>query len=421
MTARVPSTAPVPATSGLPRLLLGAGQDGTWAGHRRRHGPVPYRGGRRLLLDTLDEAGLTGRGGAGFPTGRKWRAVASGRGPGVVVGNGAEGEPASSKDRVLLATNPHLVLDGLQLAAEAVGADLATLYLHPDAALRRSVLAAVSVRNGDRVPVRVVTAADRFLAGEESAVVDRLEGGPGLPRSTPPRVFQRGVGGRPTLVQNVETLAHVALAARYGAAWYRSVGTSDEPGSMLATVRGPGRAPVVAEVAHGTPLRTLVGDGTDLQAVLLGGYHGAWVPATTALTMSLSRASLRVVGATPGAGVVVALPVGVCGLSETARVMLYLAEESAGQCGPCLNGLPRMALAVEALAEGRAGRRELSDLHRWAGLVEGRGACHHPDGSVRFLRSALSTFAAEVDLHLRRRCSGTTPSALLPVPMRRAA
>jgi NADH:ubiquinone oxidoreductase subunit F (NADH-binding) len=402
----------------LPRLLLATGEDGSLPAHEHRHGAIPYRGGPGLLVGTVAEAGLTGRGGAGFPTARKWRAVAAGRGTAEVVGNAAEGEPASSKDRVLLGSNPHLVLDGLQLAAEAMGAHGATLYLHPHPSLHNTVLAALQVRRDDRVPVRVVVAPDRFLAGEESAVVDALEGGIGLPRSTPPRVFERGLNGRPTLVQNVETLAQVALAARYGASWFRSVGTAAEPGSMLVTVRVPGDV-YVAEVAHGTALSALLPLDDTVQALLVGGYHGAWVPADDARNLALSHASLRSVKATPGAGVVVSLPVRACGVVESARVMTYLAGESAGQCGPCLNGLPRIALALEDLAAGRARPQTVADLHRWAGLVERRGACHHPDGSVRFLRSALTTFAREVGHHLRGRCNGVGAPPVLPVPARR--
>ncbi len=402
----------------LPRLLLATGEDGSLPAHEHRHGAIPYRGGPGLLVDTVAEAGLTGRGGAGFPTARKWRAVAEGRGPAEVVGNAAEGEPASSKDRVLLGSNPHLVLDGLQLAAEAVGARVATLYLHPHPALRNTVLAALQVRRDDRVPVRVVVAADRFLAGEESAVVDALEGGIGLPRSTPPRVFERGLNGHPTLVQNAETLAQVALAARYGASWFRLVGTDAEPGSMLVTVRVPGDV-YVTEVAHGTALSALLPLDDTVQALLVGGYHGAWVPVAEARNLSLSRGSLGTVKASPGAGVVVSLPVRACGVVESARVLTYLAAESAGQCGPCLNGLPRIALAFEDLAAGRARPQTVTDLHRWAALVERRGACHHPDGSVRFLRSALTTFAREVGHHLRGRCSGVGAPPVLPVPVGR--
>ena len=153
-----------------------------------------------------------------------------------------------------------------------------------------------------------------------------------------------------------------------------------------------------------------------VQAVLVGGYHGAWLPAAEAAGLPLANAALRPLGAAVGAGVLAALPADRCGLAETARVARYLALESAGQCGPCFNGLPRIAAAVAHLAGPRPDRRARADLERWAGLVTGRGACHHPDGSVRFIRSALRVFAAEAGLHEQGRCSGTDPRPFLPVP-----
>ena len=403
-------TQTVPGSTALPRVLAGDGRRDL-SGHLARHGQLPDASGA-ALLDAVEAAGLTGRGGAGFPTARKWRAVASGNGPAVVVGNASEGEPASSKDHVLLTTNPHLVLDGLQVAARAVGATRVVLYAEPDAQTWAALGDALGERD-DGYRVELVAARHAFIAGEESAVVDALSGGPGLPRAKPPRVFERGVDGRPTLVQNVETLAHAALVAHYGPGWFRALGTDDEPGTMLLTLHG-GRGRTVAEAEIGTPLADLV-DLAGAQAVLLGGYHGTWVPAEAARSARLSRASLGTLGATPGAGVVVPLPRASCGVVETARVLVYLAAQSAGQCGPCLNGLPRIALVAEALAEGRATPRDLADLRRWAGLVQRRGACAHPDGTVRLLASALEVFEPEVQRHLAGRCSAREVRPILDV------
>lgn len=402
------------SATALPRILAPAGRGGL-RDHLARHGDLPHVGGAELL-DAVDRSGLTGRGGAGFPTGRKWRAVADGPGPRVVVGNASEGEPASSKDHVLLTTNPHLVLDGLQVAARAVGASRVVLYAEPDVDTW-DVLGSALAERDDARAVELVAARRAFIAGEESAVADAISGGAGLPRAKPPRVFERGVDGRPTLVQNVEALAHAALVARYGPAWFRGLGTSDEPGSMLVTVHGgvgdPG-ARTVAEVEIGTPLQALV-DLTGVQAVLLGGYHGTWLPVEVARTVRLSRSSLGEAGGALGAGVVVPLPAASCGLVETARVLVYLAAQSAGQCGPCLNGLPRIALVAEALAEGRAVPRDMADLRRWGDLVVRRGACAHPDGTVRFLASALAVFEREVQRHLAGRCSATDGRPVLDV------
>jgi NADH:ubiquinone oxidoreductase subunit F (NADH-binding) len=402
----------------LPRLMPAHGptpvdlQD-----HLEGFGPLPYRGASRRLIGEVEAAGLTGRGGAAFPTHRKLAAMAGGGGPApVVVGHGAEGEPASNKDKALLWFSPHLVLDGLQLAAEAVGSATAGLYIHRNPQLRARLDVAIAERAAaglDAVRVELIEAPPRFLAGEESALASRVSGGLALPRFKPPRTSQRGVVGRRTLVQNVETLAHLALIARYGAAWFRSVGTPDEPGSMLATLHyADGRMGVV-ETTLGTPIADLL--PRPAQAVLVGGYHGAWLPAARA-ELPLANAALRPLGAAVGAGVLAALPEDRCGLAETARVVRYLALESAGQCGPCFNGLPRMASALEELAGPRPGPRVQADLERWSGLVAGRGACHHPDGTVRFVRSALGVFAAEIGHHAAGYCTGTSSQPFLPIP-----
>jgi NADH:ubiquinone oxidoreductase subunit F (NADH-binding) len=422
---------------GFPRLLPPPTSPSPFTGHTATglaahlelHGPVPYRGRGGALIGDVRAAGLTGRGGAAFPVHRKLAAVAAARpGRAVVVGNGAEGEPASRKDEALLFLAPHLVLDGLQLAAEAVGAGRAVLYVPAAVRARAGLDAQIperAARGVDRIAVEIVSAPDRFLAGEESALASRVSGGPALPRFTPPRVFQRGVDGRPTLVQNTETLAHLALIARHGPAWFRSLGTPDEPGTMLCTLQQADGSVDVAETVIGTPLATLLdlsavqGNAERGGAVLVGGYHGAWLPAAEAARLTLSNASLRPAGGFTGAGVLAVLPADRCGLVESARVAGYLALESAGQCGPCLNGLPSIAGAMAELA-GLAGHRPrpqaLDNLARWAGLVEGRGACHHPDGTVRFLRSALRVFAGETREHQQGRCSAASRRPVLPVP-----
>jgi NADH:ubiquinone oxidoreductase subunit F (NADH-binding) len=220
-------------------------------------------------------------------------------------------------------------------------------------------------------------------------------------------------------VQNVETLAHLALIARYGPPWFRAVGTATEPGSMLTTIYRPDGKAYVREAAIGTPLRTLLGDGAEVQAWLVGGYHGTWLPMPDAAGITLDNASLGQFGAAAGAGVLAALPSGRCGLTEAARVTRYLAAESAGQCGPCLNGLPRIAAALAELAGPGHRRQTLTNLKRWSGpqnLVEGRGACNHPDGTVRFVRSALVVFGPEIKRHARGHCSATDRAPFLPLP-----
>ncbi len=401
------------AAAGLGRLTaaLAPGLDA----HLQRHGVCPHPG--PALVDEIEAAGLTGRGGAAFPTWRKLAAVGAAArgsrrsGAAVVVANGAEGEPASAKDAALLVNAPHLVLDGLQLAAEAVGAGEAYMYVGEHGRALEVVSAAVRERRErghDRLGVEVLRAPDTFVAGEESAVVAALEGAPALPRFKARMVVESGVRGRPTLVQNVETLAHVALIARHGSAWFRGAGEADQPGTFLATLSGAVRRPGVVEAAYGTSLGQLLelagGSDGPLSAVLVGGYHGAWLPMPQAFDTAMSRRGLSPWGASPGAGVVVALPSGSCGLQATAGIVDYLAAQTAAQCGPCLNGLPAMASTMSLLARGRADAQLPARLARLAELVCGRGACQHPDGTVRLLRSALRTFGDDVSAHLEGRC-----------------
>jgi NADH:ubiquinone oxidoreductase subunit F (NADH-binding) len=418
--------APVtPAPGHLPRLLP-ADTRTTPTGlaeHLARYGRPPSPGSARqraALIEEVGRAGLTGRGGAGFPTARKLAAVAAGHRP-VVVANGTEGEPASAKDKVLLARSPHLVLDGAAIAAATVGASRAVVVVHH--CVRGIVDDAVAERRragSDRIRIEVVTGADRFVGGEASAVVHWIERGVPAPTGTPPRLSERGLGGRPTLVQNVETLAHLALIARYGHAWFRGVGTTDHPGSMLVTVLGAVRRPRVQEIAIGTPIRQVLGlcDGASapLQALLLGGYSGTWVPAAAA-DLPFSPAGLGAAGANVGAGLIAALPADVCGLAETAEVVRYLADASAGQCGPCLYGLDGLAGELRRLAEGSTA--EQVTMLRWLDQIDGRGGCNHPDGVVRLIRSALTAFAPELARHARGGCCATRAAGTLPIPPRR--
>jgi NADH:ubiquinone oxidoreductase subunit F (NADH-binding) len=386
------------------RLLYPGAGPASLAEHTTRYGPLPRglrRPQREALVAEVGRAGLTGRGGAGFPTARKLAAVAAGHAP-VVVANGTEGEPASAKDRVLMASSPHLVLDGAVLAAELTGAREAVIVAHRDVREIMDEAAAERLRASlDRVRLVVRTAAEGFVAGQASAVVRWIQRGVPAPTATPPRLAQRGLHGAPTLVQNVETLAHLALIARYGAAWFRSAGTPAEPGTMLVTVTGAVREPGVLEIGIGTSVGQVLeqagGSSAPLRALLLGGYFGTWVDAAAALGRPFSSAGLADLDAGPGAGLIAALPAGARGLRETARLARYLAGESAGQCGPCRFGLPAIAGEVERLAAGQDTDAGL--LRRWLGQVDGRGGCAHPDGAVRMIRSALRTFGTEPGGH----------------------
>ena len=376
------------------------------ADHLARLGPVAAPG--PWLIDVLERSDLRGRGGAAFPVGTKWRSVASrGGARPVVLVNGAEGEPLSRKDRVLMESRPHLVLDGAALAAGSVGADQVVLYVGSDLrtagdALRRAL---AERPEAERRRTRIVEPPAQYVAGEETAAVHFVDGGPALPTSTPPRPYERGVGGRPTLVQNVESLAHAAMIARRGEAWFRDLGRGGAAGTVLLTVSGAVARPGVVEVAHGTPIGEAVaaagGLTTTASAVLLGGYFGGWVAAGEAWGLPLDAAALRAGGHSIGCGVVAVLPEQRCGVVETARIMSHLSAESARQCGPCVFGLRAIAAAVDRIATGTAEPDDLERIRRWSGEIRGRGACRHPDGAAGFLLSALRVFGDDVAHHHR--------------------
>jgi NADH:ubiquinone oxidoreductase subunit F (NADH-binding) len=220
-------------------------------------------------------------------------------------------------------------------------------------------------------------------------------------------------------VQNVETLCDLALIARFGADWYRTAGTAEDPGTTLVTVSGAVRGPGVYEVPLGVSLGDVVdvaGGDDKVAAVLVGGYFGTWIAAARLGRAALGVRALREAGGGLGAGVVFALPREVCGLAESARVARWLADENAGQCGPCVNGLDAIARAMSALVAGdRKGRAE-TQCRRWLEMVKGRGACRHPDGAARFVASSLDVFADEIAAHRSRGPCSRCARTLLPMP-----
>jgi NADH:ubiquinone oxidoreductase subunit F (NADH-binding) len=419
------SPSPAPPLQRVHHLL---GQPADLQGHLDAHGPLNVARGRSSswqhgLVASLEESGLTGRGGGAFPTSVKLAvSQAAGHG-GIVIVNAMEGEPASSKDQLLLTRAPHLVLDGAQYLATLCGSDRVVICVPNGrvtvvAALRHAMQERRAHRYA-RVREEIAQPPDRFIAGEESALANWIESARSAPVFRPDKGIALRIRKRPALVHNAETLAHVALIARYGAGPFRARGTAEEPGTCLVTLSGAVTHSGVVEVDRGTPLWDIAQRGQPvepIQALLVGGYGGAWVGLGDFRTPYASI-PLRTIGATAGVGVIVALGETSCGLAESARIARYLAGESSGQCGPCAFGLPAIADDLERLVRGRSDDGLLARLERRLREVNGRGACRHPDGAVALVRSALSVFAADVAVHSRGApCSSWRKPTVLRFP-----
>jgi NADH:ubiquinone oxidoreductase subunit F (NADH-binding) len=418
----------------LPRLLSGVSFRGMAQldRHLEVHGPMPEVEDldSGTLIELAERSRLRGRGGAGFPAATKMRAVREARGRSIVVANGCESEPLSLKDALLLHETPHLVLDGAALAARAVGAEQVILaYEESRSDTRISLEHALKQRRAarlDSVRFELFAAAEQFLTGQETALMSQINGGLPRPAFIPPRPTERGVHRRPTLVQNVETLAHLALIARRGAEWYGQLGTDSETGSTLVTVVGAVHTPGVYEIECGTPLTQLFtaagGVRGELAGLLVGGYFGSWLPAGVASLLELSNAALAAHDAALGCGVLVALPASCCPVAETVRVAIYLATETAQQCGPCVHGTAAIARTLHGIAAGRTSARAFADLERWTTSIPGRGACHLPDGLAHFVATALRVFAEAFDDHATHgACEACAAEPLLPIPARSPA
>lgn len=377
------------------------------AAYLARGGHAPGSLSGPMLLDELERAGLRGRGGAGFPTHVKCRAVAERPGPRFVIANGAEAEPTSAKDRQLLRRRPHLVLEGLSRVSTAVAASRAYVYVC-DPVDAATVERALAERPPLAVEVVVVEVPRSYVAGEETAVVRAVGGGAALPTVKPPRPFEAGLEGRPTLVLNVETLAHLAQIATRGSSWFRELGTEESPGTFLATIGGDVAHPGVYELELGMPLgEALAVAGGSLgrpNGFLMGGYFGGLL-GPELISCPLSYEALRARSSSLGCGAITVLAGKNCPIAAAAQVMDFFSRENARQCGPCVRGTAAMSEVLARLRSGGATQADLDNLARWSRALPGRGACATLDGAAALARSLLTEFPALVALHLEQGCA----------------
>jgi NADH:ubiquinone oxidoreductase subunit F (NADH-binding) len=294
------------------------------------------------------------------------------------------------------------VLDGAVATARALGTREVHVVLPGDRPRTARWLRHAIDERTDEVRITTHTASPRFVAGQARAVLELVAGRPNLPVTAWAPEALDGLGGRPTLLSNAETWAHVGLLVLGGGAAYRRLGTGREPGTALLTLTTPGGVAEVHEVEYGARLRHVLPPDLHGRPVLVGGFHGSWAGWPTVASLRVSVTGMAALGTPLGAGVIHVPAPDACPLEVTARIVAYLAGQSAGRCGPCVHGLPALAAEVGDLLAGGGDGGRLEEL---AGLVTRRGACAHPDGTARLARSLFTALPEEMAAHARGRCS----------------
>ena len=372
------------------------------------------------VLQEITESGLRGRGGAGFPTGKKWAftreyAVE----PHYVVLNGGEDEPGSKKDRLLMENLPHLVIEGTILAAYAVGASTAYLYINKEyknasesmaqalaEALAAGLCGKKMLGSDFGLDVVFVAAPPNYVAGEDSAALEVIEQKQPLPRQKPPFPATAGLFAKPTAVNNVETLANVAPIIAQGAKWYRGFGTPESPGTMIFSLNDEVNRPGIYELPFGSSLRLLIeecGGGVKgkkaVKAILPGGPSSAYLSADK-IDVPLDHNSVRAAGSTLGCGVVRIVTEGSCIVEETLRIADFFAAESCGQCPACRMETNTLALLLKKVQQGQGGLPLLEQFGKVISFNKGKGFCNLINMPGPPIESALKLFRADFEFHL---------------------
>lgn len=373
------------------------------------------------VLREVTASGLQGRGGAGFPTGKKWElAVEAAASPRYVVGNGGEDEPGSRKDRLLMENHPHLVLEGLLLCAYAVGARVAYLYVNHafDRALRglEAALRGARERNfaGEgvlgtefSVDIQICRAPSEYVAGEDTSALEVIEGKKAWPREKPPYPTTAGLFRHPTVVNNMETLANIPAIVRNGASWFRGWGTQESPGTMLFTLGEELNCPGVYELSLGTPLRFLIekcGGGpktsVGMKAILPGGPSSAFLTPDRVDT-PLDHRSMRESGSALGCGVVRVIGAGTCMVEEVLKIAEFFARESCGQCPACRMETNTLLTLLQRVQQGQGGEALLDQFSKVIDFNRGKGFCALINMPAPPILSAIRLFRSDFDVHLK--------------------
>jgi len=372
------------------------------------------------IIRQITDAGLRGRGGAGFPTGKKWSFTREApEQPRYLVMNGGEDEPGSKKDRLLMENLPHLVIEGVILAAYAIGAVKAYLYINANyQAATKCITDALAeakspgywglniLGSGFDLDIELVAAPHNYVAGEDTAVLEVIEGKNPLPRQKPPFPVTVGLFGKPTSVNNVETLANVAPILRRGPDGYRKFGTPDSPGTMIFSLNDDVNCPGVYELPFGTPLRHLIEncgggmkDSKKIKAIMPAAPSSAYL-SPDKLDTPLEPDAMRAAGSGLGCGVVRLVGEGTCIVEEVLRIAEFFTAESCGQCPACRMETNTLSMLMKKVQQGQGGQPILEQFGKVLAFNKGKGFCNLIAMPGPPIESALKLFPGDFEAHL---------------------
>ncbi len=379
------------------------------------------------VIKVISGAGLRGRGGAGFPTGKKWAFTREcPEQPRYLVMNGGEDEPGSKKDRLLMENLPHLVIEGVIIAAYAIGAVKAYLYINAnyDAAMKGMANALAEAKaasywgqnileSGFDLDIEITPAPHNYVAGEDTAALEVIEGKKPLPRQKPPFPVSVGLFGKPTSVNNVETLANVAPIILHGAKWYRKFGTAESPGTMIFSLSEDVSRPGIYELPFGTPLRYLIEEcgggikgGRKIKAIMPAAPSSAFLPPEK-IDTPLDHNSMTEAGSGLGCGVVRLISEDSCIVEEVVKIADFFTAESCGQCPACRMETNTLSMLLKKVQQGQGGQPILEQFGKVLAFNKGKGFCNLIAMPGPPIESALKLFPGDFQAHLT---SGKCPA-----------
>lgn len=371
--------------------------------------------GSAAIQDAVKQAGLKGRGGAGFPTAMKWAAVPPpDGGPRYLVVNADEKEPGTMKDRFLMEGDPHQLVEGLAIAALAIGATAAYIYLRREYArcaveLEKAMAEASAAGLLEGFEPHLHLGAGRYLCGEETGLLNAIEGKRAAPRNKPPFPQVSGLWGRPTVVNNVETLCNLPHIVREGPDWFKALSSSNDGGTKIYGASGWVAKPGLWELPLGTSAGEIferaggMAQGRSLRAFLPGGASTDFLPASS-LDLKMDFDSVAAAGSRLGTGTIIPLDDGTCPVGMVLSLERFFARESCGWCTPCREGIPWVLRCLEALEAGNGEMSDIEILEEHARiLAPGRTFCAFAPGAMEPLASALKLFREDFVDHVTRK------------------